>query len=171
MTKRVLDANKLNAGIKLYCERRIGVIDSDFLCQSLSVLNPATAVTVNEQASVAEAVSVLQQNKVGCVIIVNADGKLSGIFSERDCMLKIVGKEGMLQKPVTDFMTADPMSGTIDTTIAYALTLMSEGGFRHIPITDEDGKPVGIISVKNVVDYIVKTFVNDLLEFDVDEFA
>ena len=46
--------------------------------------------------------------------------------------------------------------------VAYALSLMSEGGFRHIPIVDEGGKPVAIISVRDIIDYIVRTMDKDL---------
>lgn len=172
MTKEKKDDSPepINEGVKLFCERRMGLIDSDFLCQSLSILNPPVPISVREDAALSEVIKVLQANKIGCVLVTNQTGELSGVFSERDCMLKILGKEGMLERPVGEFMTPNPMTGTADTTIAYALALMSEGGFRHIPLVDDQNHPVGILSVKNVVDHLVKTFINDILEFDTEEF-
>lgn len=160
----------INEGIKLFCERRMGLIDSDFLCQSLSILNPPIPICVDEGAALSEVVKVLQKNKIGCVLVTNKTGEIAGIFSERDCLLKIIGKDDLLTRPVKEVMTPNPMTGTADTTIAYALTLMSEGGFRHIPLVDERNHPVGILSIKNVVDYLVRTFIDDILEFDTEEF-
>jgi CBS domain-containing protein len=53
-------------------------------------------------------------------------------------------------------MTADPVRERPETTIAFALTLMSNGGFRHLPIVDDEDQPIGILSVKDVVDFLVQ---------------
>jgi len=60
-------------------------------------------------------------------------------------------------------MTPDPEVLGLADPIAYALNKMSVGGFRHIPLVDATGRPVGIVSVKDIVDYIVDFFPNDVL--------
>jgi CBS domain-containing protein len=100
------------------------------------------------------------------VLIVDGAGKLSGIFSERDVLLRILPDYQTLKsKPISEFMTKDPVSQPPDATIGFVLNLMSAGGFRHVPIVDPDNVPIGIVSVKNVVDFIVKSFTDDLLAF------
>jgi CBS domain-containing protein len=60
-------------------------------------------------------------------------------------------------------MTEDPEVLTPDDPIAYALNKMSVGGFRHVPLVDRARRPVGIVSVKDIVDYLVDIFANDVL--------
>ena len=60
-------------------------------------------------------------------------------------------------------MTPDPEVLTPDAPIVYALNKMSVGGFRHVPLVDELQRPVGIVSVKDIIDYIVDFFPNDVL--------
>ncbi len=164
--KAPLQMEKVNKAIREACSRRLGVIDHGFLCQSLGILNPHQPITVAPGDSLESVVSKLRSLKVGCVLIVDAAGKPQGIFSERDLTLKL-GLNGAEHgsKPISEFMTAEPQTAFINDPIAYALNLMSAGGFRHLPIVDSDGLAVGIISVKDVVDFIVATLVDDVLSF------
>lgn len=156
---------ELNAAIRMANEPGFGALSSEFLSKSLSVLGPKTPLCVKEKTSIQEVVSLLQKHSVGSVLILDDEGKLSGIFTERDCLLKVIGKEiDLEQASITSVMTKNPETQKLDGTIAYALNLMSLGGFRHIPLVDDDGIPVGIISVKQVVDYLVSSFNQDLLD-------
>jgi len=168
--KQMLDSEQLGRAIQLACDRRIGVLDGGFLCQSVSVLNPQKPVCAPESASVREALALLRAKRMGCILITDSAGKLSGIFSERDVVLKIdLENAAQLGLPISELMTKDPICGSFETTMAFALNLMSQGGFRHIPIVDKEHKPVGMISVKDVVDRIVATFVEDVMSFEVPE--
>lgn len=158
--------SKISAAIRLACDRRFGVLDSNFLCQSISILNPKMPVCVNAGDTLSQVVDQLRKNKIGCVVVVDLNGRVSGIFTERDYILKIAGKgEALYTKAVGEFMSVDPVCESPDVTIAYVLNLMSQGGFRHIPIVGSDKMPIGIISVKDVVDYIVNSFIEDVLNF------
>ncbi len=159
---------RVNAAIKQVCDKQMGLVDTGFLCQSLSVLDPPAPVCIESSKTVSDAANILKDNKVGCIVVVDDVGKVTGIFSERDYILKVAGKEKVVSNDtLSSFMTSDPMCANMDTTIAFALNLMSHGGFRHLPLVDDDNFPVGIISVKNVVDHIVGSFVDDLLNFEV----
>ncbi len=159
---------EVNEALRLMCQTSFGVLDKNFLCQSLGVLNPKQPLSVHENDTVEKAFQVLCQNKVGCLVVNDERGVLRGIFSERDFLLKAAphfdADKGF---PISKFMTADPVTQPPDGTIAFALTLMSQGGFRHIPIVDSENMAVGIISVKDIVDYIVGTIMSDLLNFEV----
>lgn len=157
---------EVNASIRAAYAQRFGVLDADFLSQSLSVLDPKKAITLGEDVSVEAALRVLRERKVGCVLVTAGAGQVSGIFSERDCIMKVLPDfEANRQRPLRDFMTPNPVCERPETSIAYALTLMSQGGFRHIPIVTAEGLPLGMISVKDVMDYIVASFIDDVLAF------
>ena len=70
--------------------------------------------------------------------------------------------ESLSAAMVEDFMTKDPVRESPEASIAFALNLMSHGGFRHVPIVDQDNIPIGIISVKDVVDHIVKCMLEEI---------
>jgi CBS domain-containing protein len=164
-TKLTMTDEELNAAIRMANATGFGALSSEFLAKSLGVLNPKTPLCVPETAAISEVVSLLQKYSVGSVLVLGADGKLKGIFTERDCLLKVIGKNLEISTtPITAVMTANPETQKLDGTIAYALNLMSLGGFRHIPLVDDDGFPIGIISVKQVVDYLVKSLNDDLLD-------
>ncbi len=160
--------DRVNNAIRNACGRRFGVLDQGFLCQSLSILNPHSPICVSCTETLAKTVEIMRTKRVGCLVVTDQAGKLLGIFSERDLIMKVeLDKPSRLNAPISEFMTPEPVSGTFDMTMAYALNLMSGGGFRHLPLVDNENLAVGIISVKDVVDYIVKTLVNDLLSFDI----
>ncbi|MCB0359791.1 MAG: CBS domain-containing protein, partial [Bdellovibrionales bacterium] len=64
--------------------------------------------------------------------------------------------------PLSEVMTSSPHTQTMTSTMAFCLTMMSEGGYRHIPIVDDDDIPIGLVSVKDIVDYIVGQLQLDL---------
>ena len=168
MTKREDQHNDedMRSAIKNFCKTQLGVLDANFLCQSVSALNPKIPITVSPQTTLEEVIKKLQNCKIGGVLVVDSSRKLVGVFTERDCVQKVLGRGiDMATTPVSDYMTQDPVAQPPDITTAYALNLMSLGGFRHLPIVDQDNVPIGIISVKDVLDYIVESFFNDMMDF------
>ncbi|MBN8548908.1 MAG: CBS domain-containing protein [Deltaproteobacteria bacterium] len=157
----------IESAIHKACKTSFGVLDTNFLCRSVSVLETHKPLSVGVEDSIESVVELLRSNKVGCVLVKRADGKLAGIFSERDVLLKVIKNfPENKARPVSEFMTADPVTQPPDATIGFVLNLMSTGGFRHMPIVDPDGLAIGIVSVKDVVDFIVRSFTDDLLSFD-----
>ncbi len=163
----VNEEGSINQAIRMMCEANVGVLNKGFLCQSLGAISQRAPLCVAEDCPVEDVLGVLRTNKVGCVLVVNHSGKLSGIFSERDFVLKVAHDfERVRRSPIAEYMTRDPTTQSMDCSVAFALNLMSNGGFRHIPIVDGEGVPVGAISVKDVIDYVVDSFTQDLLNFE-----
>jgi len=135
------------------------VLDQRMLREPIRLLEPRTPLTLGRSASVREAIGIMREHRVGCVLVVE-DDRLLGIITERDLLLKL---DGEIDLPVERLMTPDPEVLRPDDPISYALNKMSVGGFRHVPLVDESGVPVGIVSVKDIVDYIVDCFPNDVL--------
>jgi CBS domain-containing protein len=85
------------------------------------------------------------------------DGKLIGIFTERDLM-KLLAEGKSLDLPVSEVMTSHPRTVSRDDVLMTVIELMDEGGYRRLPVVDSSGSPVGIVDVKSVVHFIVEHF-------------
>ncbi|MDZ4785514.1 MAG: CBS domain-containing protein [bacterium] len=159
--------DEVNLAIKYSTKQEFGVVSSSFLSQSISVLNPKKPLCVKETDTLLFVISLLRKYSIGSVLVIDKTEKLVGIFTERDCLLKVINTDIDLGNTIiSQVMTKDPQTQKFDGTIAFALNLMSLGGFRHIPIVDEDHVPVGMISVKDVVDYLVHKMNEDLLNIE-----
>jgi CBS domain-containing protein len=120
-------------------------------------------VAVPPGTTIGEAARIMKEHRVGCVLV-EERGKLLGIFTERDILTKLVGTGYDPAKVQVDgVMTRNPETLTPDDPIAFALQRMSVGGFRHLPLVDRDGRPVGILSVKDIVDYLAEHFPREVL--------
>lgn len=118
-------------------------------------------ILISPSASVADAVKSMNDHHTGCVLV-GRDGQLIGIFTERDVLTKDFFRADSHTVAVESVMTRNPETLEPSNNIAFALNKMSVGGYRHIPIVEE-GKPVGVLSVRDVVDFLVELFPEDVL--------
>jgi 2-oxoglutarate ferredoxin oxidoreductase subunit beta len=129
------------------------------LTATLADLKPKKPLTASVDISAAEAVARLKAKNVGFMALVDAAGKLVGVFTEGDVFAKIACKfENLENMPVSEFMTTPVTALKPDSKIAYALHLMSLHNFRHIPIVDDQGRPKGVISFRSVVSFLENNF-------------
>jgi CBS domain-containing protein len=136
------------------------VLDQHVLREPVRRLDPRAPIVVAPATTVRDVIRVMREHRIGCVLVVEGDALL-GIFTERDMLLKL--EAAMLDHPVRQLMTPDPEVLSAEAPIVYALNKMSVGGFRHVPLVDGRGRPVGVVSVKDIVDYIVDFFPNEVL--------
>jgi CBS domain-containing protein len=149
-------------------EEREAEIAQGLLTSAIKVLNPRPALSVQEKSTVAEAVALMNKEKIGGLLVVR-DGRLVGIFTERDVLTKIAGHGLDFSKIfVESYMTRDPEALSPDHKVAYALNKMVVGGFRHVPIVDGERRPVAMISVKDVVEFIVAQFPHEVINLPPD---
>jgi CBS domain-containing protein len=125
--------------------------------ESVSRLQPTAPLQVQPSQSVADAVTRMRQEGVGCVLVCDA-GRLVGIFSERDLMRRVLAAGKPLSVPIAEVMTPDPVAVQPKEAIGSAVKRMEEGGYRHLPVVDEKGRPLGVLSVKRIVHYLVEHF-------------
>lgn len=113
-------------------------------------------------ATVSEVARLMKNSHVGAVVVVE-DGKLAGVFTERDALFRVVA-EGRDPKTtrLADVMTRNPRTIHPDKPFAHALHIMHEGGFRHVPVV-EDGRPIGMISTRDALGPELEDFVYELL--------
>jgi len=128
-------------------------IEERLLRDRIHMLPPAAPLIVESTATVAEVLDRLVSHSVGCAIVVE-EGRLAGVFSERDVLLKLGTQTASLRdKPISDFMTVAPETLEEQDKIAFALHKMDVGGYRHLPIM-KDGAVSGIISIRDILRYI-----------------
>ena len=124
-------------------------------------LQPPLAVELG--TNMKNALNSLQQEKQNCLLITE-NNKLKGILTERDILLKVTGKGFDLDLVTVDeFMTEDPEYLSPEDPLAYALNKMHIGGFRHVPIVDDLMKPVGLISISNIISTIADYFSMEII--------
>jgi CBS domain-containing protein len=122
----------------------------------VSVLHPRSAVTTCPQATVGQVLDKMLRDNLGALLVTDTDGRLCGIFSERDLLTRVAGVHPCWEHiPVGDVMTRDPETVSLTDTLALALQKMDVGGYRHLPVV-ENGKPVGVISVRDLMRHLTK---------------
>lgn len=109
-------------------------------------------LTIRAEATVAEAVALLADKRVGAVVVVEEAGDVPiGILSERDVVRVLARRGGIcLETPVSDLMTREPITCRPQDSADRVLELMTEGRFRHLPVMDE-GKMIGLVSIGDAV--------------------
>jgi len=110
--------------------------------------------TVNEDLPVYDAVQKFAAYNVGCLVTVDAEGKISGVVSERDyvCKIALLGKTSKVT-PIKEISTksANLVTASPGETVSGCMAKMLMKDIRHLPLLDEDGKVVGIVSIKDLV--------------------
>lgn len=112
----------------------------------------ATIITIRPEATLAEAAKTLSEQRIGA-IVVSEDGKTpAGILSERD-IVKQLGQSGagVLDKQIAEVMTKNVQTCVTGDDAMNVLERMTEGRFRHMPVVDENGHMLGLVSIGDAV--------------------
>ncbi|GLT22417.1 signal transduction protein [Zoogloea oryzae] len=130
------------------------------------VVEGQTVVSALADTTVRAAAISMASNNVGAILVVDAAGKLAGLFTERDVLNRVVAR-GLDpdSTPLAAVMTTKLQTASPDKPLAHALHMMFEGGFRHVPVVD-DGKPVGMVSARNALGLEIHQFEQELVERD-----
>ena len=123
-----------------------------------SVMEKKKLLTAAPDTTVSQAAKLMAKSNVGAVMVVEAE-RLIGIFTERDAVFRVIAKgRDTTTTQLSDVMTSAPQTVDPDKSFGYALLMMHENGFRHVPVV-ENGKPIGIISSRNALDPDLEEFV------------
>ena len=141
--------------------------DARLLRQKLTVLPNRSPVIFGPEDFVAGAMRAMQQQHRGCVLVSSDgtnQGRLTGIFTERDVLNKIIGQgRNPAQVRLKDVMIAEPEALPLKASVAWVLNKMSVGGFRHVPVVDDQGRIAFVVSVRDVVEFLVEAFPKEIL--------
>ncbi len=113
-------------------------------------------VTLSPDATLGDAVASLARNRIGAIVVTDANMGVEGIISERD-VVRLIGERGVdvLNEPLAGLMTKAVVTCAPDETVPQIMERMTRGRFRHVPVVS-GGKLVGIISIGDVVKYRVE---------------
>ncbi|MCY3897310.1 MAG: CBS domain-containing protein [Caldilineaceae bacterium] len=93
----------------------------------------------------------------------SGQARLVGIFTERDVMRKVIDVPGMLERPVDEVMSTDPITIGPDASAADGLRLMEKNQFRNLPIVDGSGRLLGIMTHQAIIDYLADRYPVEVL--------
>ncbi len=123
-----------------------------------NMLEARKFLTASPEETVTHVCKLMRAKKAGAVLVIMG-GNLTGIFTERDVVFRVIAQDLNPEKTsLLKVMTPEPMALGPDKTYGHALLLMHENGFRHMPVV-ENGKPIGIISSRNAMDPDMQEFV------------
>jgi len=129
--------------------------------RALTPLQPA--ITLAPQATVREAIGAMQQAQTSCVLIVD-HGQLVGVFTERDVVRTVAAPAHDLDRLcVQEVMQPDPDCLEMEDALGYALHHMIRGGYRHIPVVDDQRQPLALVSMPAIIAYLGEAFPQDIL--------
>lgn len=112
----------------------------------------AQAVTVSTTAKVADAIRAMTEHKVGSVIVPNVDGSPAGIFTERDVLnLCAEGRTDFANMGIRPCLSCEMIVGKPSHSVSETLVTMTNKRFRHMPVVDEGGKMIGVVSIGDLV--------------------
>jgi CBS domain-containing protein len=107
-----------------------------------------------QTATVGEAIQTMLAVNIGAILVVDGQGCVLGVFSERDVLTKIAGLvPDYAGRPLSEFMTPGPETVRPSDTLAFVLHKMDIGGYRHLPVL-QDGKPIAMISVRDMLRHV-----------------
>jgi CBS domain-containing protein len=119
-------------------------------------------VTAPANTTVHEAAQLMKRKNVGALMVVEGE-KLVGVFTERDGLFRVIA-EGLdaMQTELASVMTANPQTIGPSSAFATALQMMHDGRFRHLPVVEE-GRVIGIVSVRDALGPELESFVYEML--------
>ena len=127
-----------------------------------TIIEQQQVIAAPADTTVIAAARLMRDHNVGAVMVVE-DGKLAGVFTERDALFRVIAEgRNVGTTALGEVMTRNPQTITPDKPFADALHLMYEGGFRHVPVV-EDGRPVGMISARDALGPELEDFIYELL--------
>jgi CBS domain-containing protein len=117
--------------------------------------------------SVSGTIESMRDRHLGYALITDED-KLVGIFTERDVLLSVLDQNEVLQQPVAKLMTPTPVCVHALDTVWRVVSLMHEGGFRQIPVVDDEQKVLACVRHKDIAEYMVNHFAEHILNLPPD---
>ncbi|MGH9842693.1 MAG: CBS domain-containing protein, partial [Blastocatellia bacterium] len=147
-------------------DRTMSIADklSEVKIRHLPLRSPAL---VERSASIGETINAMKSKRLGCALVCD-QGKLVGLFTERDLLNKVIGEQVSYESPVERMMTANPAKLSLDDSVYAAMRLMKDGDFRNIPLVDDQGTAAGVVTVRDLVSYFAEHFPKEALNLPPD---
>lgn len=123
----------------------------------IQYLRISPAICIGEGSQVRDAIRQMQKHRVGCILVCEHE-HIVGIMTEVDVVRRVGRAKHALNDPIHQWMTPSPLSINLDSSIWDAAKAMKDGGYRHLPVVDREEKPIGFVSIRNIVTYLADQF-------------
>lgn len=141
---------------EMMAERTLG---EDDLREPIGLLGLRPAETIVETGSIAESIAKMKRAKIGSLAVVDDDGHLVGIVTERDLLQKVLLEPiDLAATAVRTIMTPDPETLHPEDLLIFVMNKMHVGGFRHVPIVDQHNRPLHVVGIRDVVAFVLRAF-------------
>ena len=117
----------------------------------------AEPIRIDEETPISVLIRQMAEGNRGCVLV-EKEGRLHGLVSERDILCKVIEKKMGDEEPASSIMSTDLKTLFPDDTLDKAIRVMTEGGYRHVPLVDSNRRILGMITARNIIDYISEHF-------------
>jgi len=141
-------------------EERIKIVE-------VMALEMDSPVVLDEGRPLREVIQQLSDSNSGCALLTR-DGRLTGIFTERDLVVRVLGAAHSVDQTVVEYMTSNPESVSPTDPIRKAVRLMQRGGFRSVPVVDKENRVVGCVRHKDILKYLAEHFPAEVLNLPPD---
>jgi CBS domain-containing protein len=136
---------------------------NDLLRIRVRQLSYQAPLCLSVDTPVGEAVLMMKSDDQNAVIVMG-EGRVAGIFTERDVMLRIEHQNSNWRDAaIGTLMTENPVCISSDSTLGQALQLMRKGPYRHLPMTEADGKVLAVISIRMIISFIADCFPEEFI--------
>jgi CBS domain-containing protein len=108
-------------------------------------------MVVHEDITIDNAAGMMWDRNIGSVIIVDEDGRMAGIVTERDVLFAVTKSLVGRDVPVSSIMSKTSLKASANESIVTAVDRMIKGGVRHLPVIDKDGTPLGMVSMRDAM--------------------
>jgi CBS domain-containing protein len=154
-------------------ERRSRSFDAGLLKEPVAVLSLRKPVICSPSETVTESVRAMQRENQRCVVVTEdgtSNAQVTGIFTESDVLFRIVDRgRNPAVLPLSEAMTPDPGVLLLTSSVAHLLNRMTIDRFQHLPIVDAAHHPVSIVSARDVIEFLVKTFPREILNLPAEQ--
>lgn len=99
----------------------------------------------------------------GEAVMICRDGRLRGILTERDVLQRVLGRDVDESQPVDEFMTGEPETLSAQATLLEAMQMMERGGYRNLPVIDEQAGLIGLLRQQDLLEYVAEAFPQEIL--------
>jgi CBS domain-containing protein len=130
----------------------------------IATLGPAEPICLTGTATVEDAIARMLERRQACVLVIDDQRRLTGILTERDVLMRVAGAgRDPRRTALRDVMTPNPQALTVRDRIAYAVHCMSVAGYRTVPLVDGEGRPIGVVTVSDVIRWLSQLFPEAIL--------
>lgn len=139
-------------------------LEDALLSDTVSVLAPREPIRLDETVPIEAALAAMMAHDRVAVVVVDGEGRLSGIVTDRDLLGRVYGAgRDAGQTRLSEVMTRDPEALRPDDRICYAVNRMMAMGCRTVPVVDGERRPVGIVTVDEIAKWLAALFPEAIL--------